>query len=129
MKIAYRHPIGSGEIHVTVDVPDNVHGQSKLQALFDAVGWLSDLPRTCGACSSTDIMPRTRWVKGQSGGFLGYEVVCLSCGANLQFGARREGGIYRKWDKDWYVPRERASESPSESEGPTPEQYSEDTPF
>ena len=109
-------------------------GTSGLQTLFDVAGWLQDLPSVCGNCDGTRLAPRTRWIRSRDGGvFRGYDVVCLDCGASLQFGSRREGGIYRKWDQDWYVPQPRQSQTndaPSNGEGAPPQdQQGEDIPF
>ena len=67
----------------------------------DAISALSEYAEvfsqtTCGECQSDNVRPSHR----QAQGYDFYEMLCLACGARLQFGQRRDGGCLFPKRKD-----------------------------
>ena len=52
----------------------------------------------CGLCDSPELRYTVRQVRGHTGVFDSFNVECLACEGKLNFGVRKDGGLFAK---DW----------------------------
>ena len=84
----YKVKVGKGQLEI--QEPD-------FKKMWEHASFVGDFPSVCGKCKSDDIAPMQKSPKGND--YWGLK--CKSCGAELTFHQKKEGGFYIRYDDEW----------------------------
>jgi len=84
----YKVKIGKGMLEVQ---------ENDFKSMWKNASFIGDFHDKCGKCGSEDIAPMQKEPKGNE--YFGLK--CKSCGAELTFHQKKEGGFYIRYDDVW----------------------------
>ena len=84
----YKVKIGKGMLEVQ---------ENDFKSMWKKASFIGDFHDKCGKCGSENIAPMQKEPKGNE--YFGLK--CKSCGAELTFHQKKEGGFYIRYDDVW----------------------------
>ena len=84
----YKAKVGRGMLEVQ---------ENDFKAIWERASFIGDFPDKCGKCGSEEIAPLHKIPKGYE--YFGLK--CKSCGAELTFHQKKDGGFYIRYDDEW----------------------------